>query len=765
MKKIYLGLFLISLATLALEIYLTRLFSISLWYHFAFLVVSIAMLGLAAAGTFLSIKQLKNPLPLSSFLFSISAIVGFFVVNNLSFDPFKAALDPWHLLVLLLYYLALGLPFFFSGIIITFILTKFQSISGKIYFYNLAGSAIGSIAVLLALSILAEKTILIIALLGATATFCFSFKKINLINSINLILIIIVITSIACFSLPVKMSPYKELNQALNYQEAKILDTQQNSFSQVDVVESPYVRYAPGLSSQFRDDLPEQKGITVDGANLNAITKRQEVDFLNYLPTSIPFSLIENPKTLVLNAGAGLDVLMALENNAQVTALESNPLIINLLQNKYKEFSGNIFNQAEIINNEGRSFIKNAGQYDVIIISQAGQLASSSAGLYSFSENYLFTEESIQNYYEHLTDQGVLVITGWLSYPPKEALRLFSLAQTIPNAENKIAAFRSWTTFTLLLNKNDFLEERINKIKNFTEKNKFDLIYLAQSNFTPNQYGQFEEPYYYNAIQQILTDKQQFYDGYLFDVTPVTDEKPFYSNFFKWSKVKELYQLAGTKWHPFLDSGFMLLFLFSQALILSLVFVLLPIKFFKQFSAKKISLIYFLCLGLGYLFVEIVLIQKFILFLGHITYAISTVIFAVLIFSSLGSLISQKYSIKKLPWLITILVVLIIVYALVLPAILNSLIGYSLLIKMLFTVLLIAPLAFIMGMPFPLGLRAIQQPIIPWALAVNGSASVLSAIMATLIALSTGYSFVLVLAALLYLTGIFFIKPSISARE
>jgi len=563
----------------------------------------------------------------------------------------------------------------------------------------------------------------------------------------------------------VKMSPYKELNQALNFEEAKILDTKQNSFSQVDVVESPYVRYAPGLSSQFRDDLPEQKGITVDGAGLNAVTKRQGTDFLNYLPTSIPFSLIENPKTLVLNAGAGLDVLMALENNAQVTAVESNPIIIDLLKTKYKDFSGNIFNQAEIIHNEGRSFIKNAGQYDVIIISQAGQLAASSAGLYSFSENYLFTEESIQNYYEHLTDQGVLVITGWLSFPPKESLRLFSLAQTIPNVENKIAAFRSWTTFTLLLNKNDFLEERINKIKNFTEKNKFDLIYLAQSNFTPNQYGQFEEPYYYNAIQQILTDKQQFYDGYLFDVTPVTDEKPFYSNFFKWSKVKALYQLAGTKWHPFLDSGFMLLFLFLQALILSLVFVLLPIKFFKRFSAKKISLIYFLCLGLGYLFVEIVLIQKFILFLGHITYAISTVIFAVLIFSSLGSLISQKYSIKKLPWLITILVVLIIVYALVLPAILNSLIEHSLLIKMLFTVLLISPLAFVMGMPFPLGLRAINQQIIPWALAVNGSASVLSAIMATLIALSTGYSFILVLAALLYLTGIFFIKPSISARE
>ena len=764
MKRIYIGLFLISLATLALEISLIRFFSISLWYHFAFLVVSIAMLGLAAAGTFLSIKQLKNPLPISSFLFSLSTVAGFFAVNYLSFDPFKAALDPWHLLILVLYYLFLGLPFFFSGIIITFILTKFQSLSGKIYFFNLAGSAIGSLTVLLALSFSAAKTILIIALLGAITTFIFSTKKqtLKLINSLLILTLIIVILAIP---LQIKISPYKELNQALNFSQAEILDTTRNSFSRVDVVASPYIRYAPGLSSQYRSDLPEQKGVTVDGTGLNAITKRQNTEFLNYLPTAIPFSLIEEPSTLIINAGAGLDVLLALENGAQVTAVESNPLVIDSLKTKFNEFSGNIYNEAVVINDEGRGFIKNAKKYDIIIISLAGQLASSSAGLYSFSENYLFTTEALQDYYEHLTDQGVLVITRWLSFPPKESLRLFSLALTIPQAANKVALFRSWTTFTLLLNKNDFTEGRINKIKDFTADNKFDLIYLPQTNFTPNQYGQFAEPYYYQAIQLILNDQQQFYKDYLFAVGPVTDARPFYANFFKWSKVKELFQLAGTKWHPFFDSGFMLLFVLLQALVLSLILVLLPIRFFKKLSVKKTNLVYFLCLGLGYLFVEIVLIQKLILFLGHVVYAISITIFTMLLFSALGSLFSQKYSIKKLPRLLTALVILIIVYALILPTIISSLIGNDLAVKMIFTILLLSPLGFIMGMPFPLGLRAINKQIIPWALAVNGAASVLSTVLATLIALSTGYAFVLILAALLYLISIFFIKSSLKSDE
>lgn len=794
MKKIYLGLFLISLATLSLEISLIRLFSISLWYHFAFLVVSIAMLGLAAAGTFLSIKKLKNPLPISSILFSLTTIIGLTIINYLPFDPFKAALDPWYILILLLYYILLGLPFFFSGIIITFILTKFQSLSGRIYFFNLAGSAVGSLAVLPLISSFGEKTILVIALIGLISSFCFSFKKtlmklsettpmespvssgernppkleikrerrwINSTNLINLSLIIILIILITSLSLPIKTSPYKELSQALNFEQAEIEQTEWNSFSKVDVVDSPYVRYAPGLSAQFKNSLPEQKGITIDGTSLNAITKKQDLEFFNYLPTSIPFSLMEKPKTLVINAGAGLDVLMALENGSEVTAVESNLIIIDLLKTEYKDFSGDIFNQAEIIHDDGRSYIKKTGQYDTIIISLAGQLTSST-GLYSMVENYLFTEESFQDYFEHLTEDGILVITRWLTYPPKESLRLFSLALTVPKAENKIAMFRSWTTVTLLLNKNDLSRQRLNKITAFTEKNNFDLIYLPQTEFTPNQYAQFEEPYYYQATKQILENKQEFYKNYLFDVSPTTDEKPFYFNFFKWSKIKQLYQLIGTKWQPFLDSGFLLVFLFIQAVILSLVFVLLPVRFLKKLPIKKKNLIYFLCIGLGYLFVEIVLIQKFILFLGHVMYAMSAVIFAVLLFSSFGSLVSQKYSAKKLPWIISVLAVLIIVYLLILPIIINSLITYSLTAKIIFSVLIISPLAFFMGMPFPLGLRAINHQVIPWALAVNGSASVLSAILAVLIALSVGYSFVLILAAFVYLVGIFFIRTAAS---
>lgn len=761
MKRLYAGLFLISLTTLALEISLVRLFSIGQWYHFAFMIVSIAMFGLAGAGTFLAIRKLNNPLPISSILFALTTFGGFFIVNQLSFDPFKAVVSPWHTLTLLLYYILLGLPFFFSGIIITFSSTKFQSLAGKIYFYNLAGAGLGALVILPLISLAGDKTILWLTIIGLVASFFFIQKHWLIMANLIILIFFGLLTVFVPFQ--IKISPYKELNQALNFPQAKILETRWNSFSRLDVIKSPYVRYAPGLSMAFQKDLPEQIGLSIDGSGLNAITKNENLEFLDYLPNQVAFTFKENSKTLVLNAGAGLDVLLALQNSQSVEAVESNPIVIDLLKTKYPEFSGRIYQKAKVINDEGRGFIQKAGKYDVIILSQVGQMASQAAGLYSLSENYLFTKEAFQDYYDHLTDDGVLVITRWLLYPPRETFRLFSLALTIPEAKNKIAMFNSWTTVTLLLFKNDLTSEKIEKIKQFSEAKKFDLIYLPpdlpNSTFTPNQYAQFEEPYYYNGVQQILKNKNEFYKNYLFDVSPTTDEKPFYFNFFKWSKIKELFKIIGTNWQPFFDSGFLLWLFFIQAVILSLIFILLPIGIFRKMPIQKKSLIYFFCLGLGYLFVEIVFIQKFILFLGQAIYATSMVIFAMLIFSSLGSLSSQKVPIKKLPWLITILAILIIIYLLLLPTVLNALMTLNLAIKTILAIIIIVPLAFVMGVPFPLGLRSVKQELIPWAWAVNGSASVLSTIIAILIALSTGYSFVLVLAAVIYFVGMWFVKP------
>jgi len=773
-NNIYFGIFLISLAALALEISLIRFFSISQWYHFAFMVVSIALFGIAASGTFLTIKKFKNPLFLSSILFSVSVLIGFFITNNLIFDPFEGIINFKHIFVLLVYYIFLGLPFFFFGIIVAYSLSKFRNKAGKVYFYNMSGSALGTLASLFFISVFNIKTIFVVSLLGLLSSLFFisttinkkSIKKLKNIDNKKIVLVLIA-ANLLLFIVPIDLniSKYKELSQALNVPNSRLVDTKYNSFSRVDIVESSFARYAPGLSPAFRGNLPEQIGITVDAGSMNSITKYENLDFIDNLPSSIPYFLnnYKNKKVLIINSGAGLDALVALKNNAAVTALEANPIVIDLLKNNYADYSGNIYNKANIVFGEGRSFISGKKEkYDLIILSLAGNVLSDSAGISGLSENYLLTKEAFEDYYNALSDEGFLVITRWLLFPPRESLRLFSLALEIDNGTKKIAMFRSWTTVTLVLSKEDLDSITIAKIKNFINKNKFDIIYLPSS-FTPNVNLKFEEPYYYNAVQNLLQNKNDFYENYVFDVKAVTDDKPFYFNFFRISKINELQKLINQKWNPLFDSGFLIFIIFVQALILAFIFILLPIRFFNRNKInRRISkkpLFYFFAIGLSYLFIEIVLIQKFVLFLGHIIFSSSATIFSMLLFSGLGSLYSQKSNIRKLNKIIFIIFILILIYLFVLNFIINYFISLNLISKLILTIIIIAPLGFVMGFPFPLGVRAIRKELIPWAWGVNGSASVLSPILAILSALFIGYNFVLLLAGVVYLVGILFIFP------
>ena len=762
-NRIYTGIFLISLATLALEISLIRFFSISQWYHFAFMVVSIALFGIAASGTFLTIKKIKNPLFFSSVLFSLSALVGFLITNKVIFDPFKAILNFEYIFILLIYYIFLGLPFFFFGIIVAYSFSRFQKKAGKVYFYNLSGSAIGALASLFFISYFHTKTILVISLIGLISSLFFISNVTSKAYKKKIIFLLIII-NILLFLIPleINISEYKELSQALNVPGSRLIDTKYNSFSRVDIVESSFTRYAPGLSPSFNRTLPEQIGITIDASNMNSITKYENLDFIDHLPSSVPYFLGENKKVLVINSGAGLDVLAGLKNKADVTALEANPIVIELLKNEYADYSGNIYNKANIICDEGRGFIKgNKEKFDVIIISLAGNVLSGSAGISGLSENYLLTEEAFDEYYNSLSDDGFLVVTRWLLFPPRESLRLFSLALEIDKDAKKIAMFRSWTTVTLVLSKTDLNQNVVEKIKDFSEKNKFDIIYLP-SDFTPNKNLKFKEPYYYNSIQNLLKNKDEFYREYIFDVSPVTDNKPFYFNFFKISKIKELHNMIGQRWNPFLDSGFLIFFVLVQAFILALIFILLPIKFFsRNKKIKKSILIYFFAIGLSYLFIEVVFIQKFILFLGHVIFSSSSIIFSMLLFSSLGALYSQRFKIKKLTKIIFILFILVILYMFLLDFIIDLFISLNLILKIILSILITAPVGFFMGFPFPLGIRIIKKDLIAWAWAVNGSASVLSPILAILIALFLGYNSVLFLAGLFYLAGVIFLRPDL----
>ena len=776
MLNIYMGIFLISAATLALEISLTRVFSVSQWHHFAFMVVSVALFGIGAGGTFLSVfpplmkKNLDKSLSNLAFLFSLSTLLSFAITNRIPFDPFRMAFDSLQLLYLFIYYSLLSIPFFFSGLCIALALTKLARKAGRLYSFSLTGSALGSILVLVLFSPLGGSGVIIFAsMAGALSSII--FRPLCRLNYLTVSWMLVLALLFNQPFLHISISPYKSLNLALRYPDAEVLHTEWNSFSRVDVVKSPFFRHAPGLSYEYLGPLPPQLGITVDGGGMSAITKHENAAFTGFLTSSVPYSIKDAPKVLILGSGGGLEVLAALHHNASpVTAAEQNPIIVGLVEKEYADFSGGIYQRAQVEVSESRSFASRTDEkYDIIQLTLAEGAAVSSSGVYALTENYVYTVEAFEEYLRHLTDEGVLSVTRWVLPPPREAPRIVALAaeslerQGTKNPGEHIVAIRSWGTITILVKKSGFTQEDVESIKEFCRERKFDIVYAP--GIKPeevNIYNRFPEPYYYNVIGGMLglEDREGVYDDYLFDISPTTDERPFFFHFFKLSKIKPTYESVGKKWQPFVEGGYLVPIVFIQALFLSIVFMFIPIYRFRKLGRVPWRvLLYFLSLGIGFMFIEIAMIQKFILFLGHPTYAVSIVLFSVLMFSGAGSLFSEGLEVKRQSFAAAILAlgILVLLYLLTLPYIFRIFLGEELLFRSILSPVILAPLAFLMGMPFPLGVRlteALNRDLIPWAWAVNGCASVLSSIMAVMIALSFGFSFVLVLSGLVYLAGL-----------
>ena len=353
-------------------------------------------------------------------------------------------------------------------------------------------------------------------------------------------------------------------------------------------------------------------------------------------------------------------------------------------------------------------------------------------------------------------------------FPPRESVRVVSLAikalenKNIENAQNHIALIRTLTTTTFLLKKSEFNEDEIEQIRNFCNENGFDIVYLPGiKEDEVNRFNKLPEPYYYQMVESLLENREQLYHDYLFDITPVTDDKPYFFNFLRWSKITQLYESMGERWEPFFEGGFIVNFVLVQAILLSFVLIFLPIYRFRKIKKKIIGknniLAYFFCIGIAFIFIEIALIQKFILFLGHPIYAISTVLFSVLIFAGIGAYFSKRFKLKKLRTIIPALSILTLIYLLSIKYIFNIFIGNNIIIKMILSAALIAPLAYLMGNPFPLGIRLadkINNKLIPWVWAVNGCASVLSSVLAVIIAMAVGFKAVLFLALIFYLLGL-----------
>jgi len=788
MFLICLGILLLSAATLLFEITLTRVFSVAQWYHFAFMVVSLALLGFGASGSFLSLfprlimKRLPRLLAVCAALFSLTCIGSYLILNSIPFDSYRLAWENRQLLYLVVYYLSLAIPFFFTGLALGAALSNMPSQAGKLYGFNMVGSGLGCLLVLVSPSLFGGGgTVVLAALLGLAALSVFSLTYSRLLlglafaGGIGLVILLVSLPA----TLEIRMSPYKSLSQVLLHAQTRTLRTEWNAFSRVDVLESSSIHIAPGLSLNYERELPTQLGITVDGADLSPVSQIEagQADFTEYLPSALVYHLSPNSRALIVEPQGGLDVLTALHHqSSSLAVVVSNPLIIEATESFGDK--GQFLDDPRVeVTVEGvRSYLKSSKeQFDVIQLSLTDSFRVVAAGAYSLSENYHYTVEAFAEYYQHLAPGGILSVTRWIQVPPSEGIRLMPLATAalkelgITDPEQHIAAIRSFQTITLLVKESPFNRQDIATIKDFCDKLGFDVVYFPGIDAADlNRYNVLPREVYYEAFTSILSpsEREAFLTGYAYDVSPPTDDRPFFFHFFKWSQAAYVWQSLGKTWQPFGGAGYLIILaLLLSAILTSAIFILLPLRY-RPWKKKGPSqtlipgirwqlFIYFAALGLGFMFIEIPLMQKFILFLDQPTYAFAIVLFAIFVFSGLGSLLSTRLA-KVLPQVIFSLGLLAFLYPLLLPHFFEALLGQSLLLRLLIALGALAPLSFLMGIPFPSGIRImgiLSPDLVPWAWGINGCVSVVSSILSLMIALSVGFSWVLVAAGSAYIVG------------
>ena len=787
--KIFFVIFLCSSSSLAYEITLTRVFSISLWYHFAFMIISIAMLGIGASGTVLSLyPKLRNLSNIGTYtlLLGVSISLSYVSSNQILFDPVRLSWDRMQLLYIGFYYVILSIPFFFTGLIIATAFSYISERAGLLYGADLLGAGTGSMGVLYLMTISGpEKAVLIISLISLSAAFIAGGRKIKPI-SLLLILLTLALLIIHPSFINLRMSPYKGLQMALRYPNAEHLKTYYSFFSRIDTFKSPAVRFAPGLSLRYLDALPEQIGFSIDGGEINAITSAQEgqspsnatLTFLKYLPSALPYEMSKKDDVLILDPKGGLQAVVAeYYGSLNTYKIESNPLLIKIIKKDFNRFSGSIYSE-NTWSGLGRSWLKSDyRKFDIIDISLMGTVPYGSFGI---SENYRFTVEAFMEYLGHLKPDGFLSINLFILPPPRMELRLLNTIITsmeklgIKDIEKQIAAIRSWGSICILVKKTPFSPDEIESIKVFSKERWFDLIhYPGIKEEETNIYIRMPSNEYFTAFKEILNPetRRSFVDHYVFDTRPVRDDNPFFHYYLKLKNVKTIYKIMGEKWQYFIEEGYILPAAFIQVLLLSLIFILLP-AFSPPFNSPLTKggyrgvkggigglikarrfLPYFAFLGIGFMFVEVSLIQKIILPLENPSYAVATVLTSILISSGIGSLLSYRVPGLRSPSVAIALSFLIIAYSILLPTVSDIISPHSMPVKIIFVFFTFMPLSLLMGIPFPTGLKILgerDESLIPWAWAINGSLSVLAPILSIMLAMVVGFKIVLWIGALTY---------------
>jgi hypothetical protein len=772
---------LLSASVLLLQVALTRFFSIAQFYHFAFLVVSLALLGFGGSGSILAVvPRLRGYSTFHALGFALTTLLSFLFVNYYSFDAYRVALHYQQTILLTANLLALALPFGCAGMLIGAQLSQAGQRSGQMYGMTLLGSAGGAFAAPLVISMLGcERTILFAATLGAIVAF---FLGGHLRWAAGLTVVVMSGLLIAFPStFEIQLSSYKTLSRFELDPSAEVLATRQNAYSRLDIVQSSTIHSAQGLSTTYFGSIPPQMGLILDGETLLPVpqTSLAPQGLAQSLPAAVAYTVRPAAETLILKSGGGMDVWAAVANGAQhVTVIESNALVFEALthdlQNWFVPQGAITLRQTQI-----RSFVRqDQVTYDVVQLALADNYHPISAGTFTLTEDYTLTVEAFRDYLRLCGKDGIFIINRWAQSPPSEALRTLALtleALDQPDPLPHLFVFRSFQTVTFLVKPTPFTDVETDRLLQEVNRLHYDLVLAPH--MPPemiNRYAQLGSPEDDQRFWELATtsSRRQFYADYDFQLSPPTDDQPFFFHFFRWEQTSDVLRMLGRRWQPFGGGGYLILWgLFIVVTGAGVIIIVLPLVLqpamrrvlaHPRRSARIMG--YFAALGLAYLMVEVALIQRYILVLGEPTHAIAHVLGTVLLFSGLGSLTAHHFSWR---WCLIGLTILLLLSPYLLRPLTSILLDLDLLLRMVGVSVLLAPPAYLMGMPFAKGITTLKEnpDLITWAWAVNGCASVISAVVGAIFSLAVGFTLVLMAGALFYGFALLLSFPSASQLE
>ena len=795
MRRVFLSVAILSAGVLAYEILLTRLLSVIQWHHFAYMIISLALLGFGASGTFLTFAgrrlaaRFETAFSVNAGLFAMSSFVCFVVVQNLPLNLLEISWSADQLLFLALAYLLLMLPFFFAANCIALTFVRYPDVIATTYAFDLMGAALGCCAVLWMLHTAAPAAALApVAAAGVLAAVITSVASRRLRWGASIAVVAVAFVLLHASPIELRVSDYKGLTQAKRVAGATVVASRSSPLGMLTVLENPRVpfRHAPGLSIAAPVSIPEQVAVYTDADGAAMITRydgdRDTIAYLDRMTSALPYHLEDVGSVLVLGAGAGADLLQALyHGTTDITAVELNPQLVDFVRDEYPEFSGDIYRheRTRVHIGEARDFAtRDRRRYDLVQMTGLDAFGASASGLHALNESYRLTVEALQTYLERLNPDGLVAITRWVDLPPRDGIKLFATAVAaleasgVKSPDRRIVWVRSWNSNTLVIKNGELTGEQIEALREFARSRQFDVAYYpGMPREEANRYNLLAGPQFFDAATALLgSAREAFLSSYKYRVSPSTDDRPFHFHFFKWRHFPEMFALRASGGMGLLELGYIVLIVaLVQAAVVGIVLVVLPLAWLRRADGapRESSWLrgrvigYFLCIGLAFLFIEIAFIQIFVRFLGHPVYSVTVMLASFLLFAAAGSRLAAAFTDsvgdgRKLVIATAVIVVVCVAYVVLLPATLAAFAGVAGAWRAAVAVVLVAPLAVAMGMPFPLGLRRLSSSnseLIPWAWAINGCASVVSAVLAVVLAMHLGFSAVILIAAVLYLVA------------